>query len=230
MKYEVNNNSVSTSPFLLYSKTNLKANTIKKEFNCAMTNEETRCLTGVVAKTRALFESNQNLANYSTPQNVKTKINFKTFSSVQVPKVKTSISIAVENESDKENSIKPILRNKNDYSKIRFSEPRPDSTLIKKSYSSNRISTCVDEQEMKPRGRLHSANIVINKSEEISKEFNIPLSVKQAKACFESLAQNSHSSVPTPKQTSPKFIKTRVDPVQSSRHPGGFTPVKASIL
>ena len=149
---------------------------------------------------------------------------------VQVPKVKTSISIAVENESDKENSIKPILRNKDDYSKIRFSEPRPDSTLIKKSYSSNRISTCVDEQEMKPRGRLHSANIVINKSEEISKEFNIPLSVKQAKACFESLAQNSHSSVPTPKQTSPKFIKTRVDPVQSSRHPGGFTPVKASIL
>ncbi|CAF0715046.1 unnamed protein product [Brachionus calyciflorus] len=254
MKYEINNSSsssVSTSPFL--TKSNLKVNTRflpqqQKEQNLVMTNEETRSLTGVVAKTRALFESTQNIQNnFSTPQITKNKINFKTYSAIQINKPKTSISIPIESEWDKENlinskmahhpetPIKSILRHKDDYSRIKIPEVKTEFPLVKKSFSSNRISTCSDEfNEIKPRGRINSTNVIINKSEELSKEYNIPLSVKQAKACFESLAQNSNNS---PKQTFvPKYstpstnvYKSKADLVIGSKNPSGSTPFKVSV-
>ncbi|RNA14655.1 smoothelin 1 isoform X6 [Brachionus plicatilis] len=181
------------------------AQVAQKNPPCSLTNEETLSLAGVVAKTRALFESNLNSHNFSTPQTIKNKKAFKPFSSIQVAREKSSISIPVQSELDKENSIQSVDQTPTK-SILRDNYPRQakiEAITLKKSFSANRISSCLGE-EARTRGRLNSANVFINKSEEISKELNIPMSVKQAKACFESLVHTSPNFA-TPKSSNGSF-------------------------
>lgn len=187
-----------------------------------MTNEETRSLTGVVAKTRALFETNQNrLSNnqsnqtYATPQFNPNhfKSNMKLSMSASNVNIghKLTRSITVENDSDKENttqSTQNISKLKSQYfqfqSQANINKPSPTTPKIidlnfKKSFSTNRLSTSPTCDYSNQQ-----TNVVLNKSAEASKEYNIPMSVKQAKACFESLASSN-----TQCQSKPMLVKAK---------------------
>ena len=144
MKLEIQNanyNYLDNSQYLLNSNNSINSYVIKTQpvqstnsrviqQQCAMTNEETRSLTGVVAKTRALFENSSN-CDYSSPvcplgreissstrqfnSNLRTNTSYNksfmkpSFSANNVnnivPKLKlNSVGSINENESDKENT------------------------------------------------------------------------------------------------------------------------------
>lgn len=216
MKYEIGN-SVATS---LMSKTSIetdldnnKIHPAQKKLSSIITSEESRGLSGVVAKTRALFESNTSSRNFSTPQGNTIKKNFL-FSSVQVLKKEISINNEIVGENSNinkiiETPIKSILHQRDNFSKNKYektaSDPKIQSHLKKNDFTSNRTANHYPDQKIKLESDLNSTTMVTKNSEEISKELNIPISVKQAKACFENLASISENFL-TP-VSKPSFSK-----------------------
>lgn len=208
MKYEISN-SVSTS---FTSKTSIEVDSknnsvhpVQKELSSIITSEETRGLTGFVAKTRALFESNTSSQKFSTPQaTTNKKKNFQLFSSVQAVKkevyadnilFKENLNLNNVNETP----IKSILRHKDNL------DSKIQSNSKKMHFNSDRTASYSD-QNVKLESHLNSKNMVIKQPEEKSKELNIPMSVKQAKACFENLANISEKFLtPVSKSTLSKW-------------------------
>lgn len=227
-----NNSNFNSTP----QKTKVHFQQAQKEQNCAMTNEETRSLTGVVAKTRALFENSNKTTIFSTPQHQKTfhsKIQIKQSLSANnvniTPKFSTS---CIEHDSDKENKSKITPKSRlesqsctdsslvkpSSFLKLKkFHSPSTQSIPNESTNNSNNNSNNTPLKKSMSSSRMCSPKELFNKSEEISKELNIPLSVKQAKACFENLALSSQNTVvKLPVSKSLKFPKHPVPELTSS--------------
>lgn len=216
-----------------------------QQYNLIMSNEETKQLAGLVAKTRALFENNNSTKRFIQEEQPK-RTNYRV-------QQKQLIS---ENDSDKENST--TTTNKTETVAPFLNQLKPSSKLATKfqtifnSTSNTQVSNLPEINKQQPIKNhnwnqykstsppLYSSSSASSassspppsslsyhsfesnndpiiptsnlwqQSEQCRKEFNLPISVRQAKMCFERNIQEKSSVRSTPIQQikSKPFVQT----------------------
>ena len=194
-----------------------------------ISNEETRRLAGVVAKTRALFENTSNSENnrqFKPTSKIVSSVK-PAYSATNLNKPKLVLNVG-EYDSDKENgSHLPYLSKPNNSAYLktinRYSTETPKVyssklNLEPGNFYTSELNVSINNDPLK----TPVSNGLWSTSEELAKELKIPTSVRQAKMCFENMNKGSSAQQQTPisksllvtsnrKQTEQKFKQAKLD-------------------
>ena len=209
----------------------IKTEHVEEPQNCPLTTEETKNLSGMVANRLAMFEKNVKVKQMPRPKSMyKNTYNISSIQQETYhhkPKNNFTSSISGNNLrfinlnnlikltsfiSNLANSVNRFLQNKFNVNSLStnydFIDSNKENSMFKptetvpkndRPVSSRKTDTILSSNIIKPAQR---PNMLWSRSEETSKELNIPLSVKQAKLCFENMAGNrpqTKITISTPK-------------------------------
>ena len=199
--------------------------------NYGITNEETRRLTGVVAKTRALFESTLSTSYNKVRSNKSTgALAGAEAARVQSKPINKSVSVSglrtvVLNSN--QNSLNATLASEIDSAKS-LNEKRPTATT---SSISNSFQLALNSAQFRQKVEIVNNNSsslsssvssgslsqnLWDKSEEAFRELSIPKSVREARLCFEKLTSAANASAKASGSYS-RLSKSQILPLSSQR-------------
>lgn len=196
-------------------------NNLSQQQQQILTSEETRRLTGMVAKTRALFESKENIDKTSLPNSIKyySQTSVSSTPSPRVVKVNDDSIKTTQLGLNRKFSNKENVVTKNEFVQlIRNKQQEKEQTQQKQEMTNQKenplFQPFICKLKKIQNNNLQNTNNVLsvvnqNETTKQDNEYNLPTSVKQAKKCFESLAAQSSTTASTQSQ-SPDFNKFKL--------------------